>query len=452
MRQKISMICPTRERTKMLDRFVKNIFDKGTDNIKNKDYFELLLIVDNDDEQTRNFFAENLSEYPTIKMINRERSEFFNRDYINFGASKTSGDLIWGVADDVELSTDNWDAVLLDKVNKFESYVNKGYLANVFYDWTPWEMAYLINTDCSDGDFERYDFCRCSFPILTREAFNKLGIFVPHEWKSWGADYGLGEIFRRAGRVLSLPEIKVAHMTWNNNNKVFFREKDSTNETTEKRSSECDMVGAIVPKEEDVINKYLEILTDETYGCLYLDSGHTSKKDHSSRISFEVFENPLGTLRLEIQSIEKIFNEVLQEASIVPVQCPKCKFVDFDPRTFPHGTRDRWLKAATPPCATHGPLEWNTLSPANDDKYCKEYKMLLSCNVEGCDVVHDLTGQMLSCPIPTCDYKGLFNFEVYKMVDARYKAKNLHTRLNSLKQKHNDTVKLLRTATTRPMS
>ena len=72
MRQKISMICPTRERTKMLDRFVKNIFDKGTDNIKNKDYFELLLIVDNDDEQTKDFFAESLSEYPTIKMINRE--------------------------------------------------------------------------------------------------------------------------------------------------------------------------------------------------------------------------------------------------------------------------------------------------------------------------------------------------------------------------------------------
>ena len=421
MRQKISMVCPTRERTIMLDKFVKNVYNKGTKELSSEDCFELLIIADNDDRETIEFFNKELSAYKTVKLITRERSSFFNKDYLTFGASNSSGDLIWGIADDVEILVNNWNEVLLNKVNKFESLVDSGTLANHFYNWKPNDLAYYINLDCGDGDFQNYSICRCSFPILTREAFEKLNFFAPHAWKFWGADYGLGEIYRRAGRVLSLSEIKVAHWSWANNNSEYLREKDSTNKNSEEISSECGMVGALYRKEEDVINKYVEILTDKDY----------IKKYIPSRIGFEVLANPINELASEIFALRKAYDEMQEKAAEVAMECPKCKFENYH------------FEFEAPTCPIHtDPME-SEIWKIDDKEYSKEYGLTLSCSAEECKVVYTVTEQPLSCPNPVCDYEGLFDFQLHKTIDAQQKSQNLQNRLNSLIQKYNDMKKIL---------
>jgi hypothetical protein len=424
MRQKISMICPTRGRPKMLERFVNSLYERGSNNLSNTGVFELLLIVDDDDDETIEFYNNNLFKNKTIKLITRERSKFFNRDYLTFGASRSSGDLIWGIADDVEIIADDWDKVLLDKVNKFEQLIERGTLANYFYNWKPGKKAYYINIDCNDNDFQNFSICRCSFPIITREAFEKLKFFAPHEWKFWGADYGLGEIYRRAGFVLSLSEIKVAHWSWANNNSQYTRNKDDTNKNSEKISSECDMVGAVYKKEEDVINKYVNILRDNNY----------TRKYSPSRISFEILASPLQSLIHEINSIDEDFNKQLKLSMEVPMSCPKCELEDISVPDFP-----------APLCPKHlDRIDMSThFARVNSDEYSKEYNLLISCNVEGCDTVFDITNETLNCPNPVCDYVGPFKYELYKTLDSKQKAQNLFDRKKSLIQKYNDMVKLL---------
>tara|TARA_Y100000034_G_C6906261_1_gene420665 strand:- start:1455 stop:2747 length:1293 start_codon:yes stop_codon:yes gene_type:complete len=411
MRQKISMICPTRERTKMLDRFVKNIFDKGTDNIKNKDYFELLLIVDNDDEQTKDFFAESLSEYPTIKMINRERSEFFNRDYLNFGASKTSGDLIWGVADDVEIITDNWDLVLNKRVNEFESYVNQGYLANMFHNWMPEEMAYLINIDCDDGDFELYEFCRCSFPMITREAYQKLNLFLPIEWKFWGADYGLGEIYRRAGKVLSLEEFQVAHWTYNNKNEAYRREEDEINKRTKALSGACTMLDASFREQEAVINKYVKMIREKR-GPYF----------PPSKISLANITSPLEELIQEIAGLKIEIKKYAKEMKHISVDCPEC----LD-RLLPLTTKEYEYMNGEYTCPLH------PVPMSQCQLFIEDDKITSSCAQPECDWNTNLLDEEYLCEI--CGYKGKFIFYIENLLNAAGRHNNLSRRYAGLIKK-----------------
>lgn len=419
------MVCPTRDRISMLKRFVKNLYERGTESLLNPDAFELLVIADNDDNETKDFFNNNLSNYETIKLITRERSRSFNKDYMTFGASKSSGDLIWGVADDVEILTNDWNQVLLDKINKFESLINGEALANHFYNWKPEELAYYINIDCSDGDFENFSICRCSFPIITREAFQKLNFFVPEEWKFWGADYGLGEIYRRAGRVLSLSEIKVAHWSWANNNSEYKREKDSTNKNSEKISSECDMVGAVYQKEEDIILKYAGLLIEN----------NRPRKYAPSRISFEVLADPLPSLKNEIELLDKDHQKFVQLSKEIAIVCPKCKF---------DGYKSSAGFINPDPCPTHGGSTIHfDYFPKNGDEYCKDYDLWSYCGVEGCDIAFNMTKKPLTCPNPSCDYRGPLDYELYRTIGSRQKAENLNNRMHSLIQKLQDMLELL---------
>ena len=423
MRQKISMICPTRGRPEMLERFVNSLYERGSDNLLNTGVFELLLIVDDDDDETIEFYNNNLFKNKTIKLITRERSKFFNRDYLTFGASKSSGDLIWGIADDVEIIVDNWDDVLLNKVNEFEKFVEHGQLANHFYCWKPGQKAFYINIDCGDNDFQDFSICRCSFPIITREAFEKLNFFAPHEWKFWGADYGLGEIYRRAGFVLSLSEIKVAHWSWANNNSDYVREKDETNKNSENISSECEMVGALYKKEEEVINKYVNILVNN----------NVYRKYAPSRISFEAMADPINYLASEMISLKKSYDLIEPICTQVIMECPKCKFEGIN------------MESMKPPSCPHHPDRPMVarIMAKNNNKHCKDFDLWTDCAVEGCDVSHFVSGQKYYCPNPSCDYAGLFDFELHKTLDARLKLHNLHNRLKSLTQKFNDMLKLV---------
>ena len=418
MRQKISVFCPTRNRISMLDRYIKNIFEKGSEKLKDNKFFELLIAVDDDDFATIEFYNQNFSNHETIKMLTRERSKHFTKDYWTFSCEQSSGDLIWAGADDVEIFTDNWDEVLLNKVNKFESLIKKQALDNYFYNWEPNELEYLININCSDGDFERYDFLRCSFPILTREAFNKLGFFVPHEWMFWGADYALGEIFRKAGKVFSLGDIKVGHWTYTNANENFDREKDITNQETEETSKNCQMANARYKKQENIIDAYSQLLM---------------KKDkmryEPSKISLESIKEPQTFLYKEITFIAKEAEELAKLGLAIVIECPKCKFENY-----------HLIETELPMCPVHKnpALEYNIKSNLEDDPADEfsEYEVELKC--PDCDYLVDLENAKTfnSCPNPKCDYEGKLDILCNTTVDFRLKHSDLTERWNRLVEKY----------------
>jgi len=323
MRQKISMTCPTRDRVAMLERLINNIYAKGTEKLNSKDYFELIFVVDNDDVKTLSFFNEAKNLPSTIKVLLRERSEWFNRDYPNFAAAHTTGDLIWGIGDDIEIQVENWDQLLLEKANLFENYIKRGSLENEFYNWPKQDLAYLINIDCQDGDFENYLICRPSFPIITREAYETIGFLVPPEWKFWGADMALGEMFRRANRVLTLGEFKIGHWTYNNKNKHFYREEDKINQNTKSALESCPMTKLSFEETESIINSYAAPLN----AC--------DQKFFPSRIVLSVFEEAPedGISRLAFQRLgeegtflKNKLNHAILHKDRWHIICPECAY------------------------------------------------------------------------------------------------------------------------------
>ena len=417
MRQKISLICPTRERTKMLDRLVKNIFNKGTSNLNDEGHFELLLIVDNDDSKTKDFYPKKLKKYATIKLISRERSTFFNRDYMTFGAQNSSGDLIWGIGDDMEIVTDNWDQILINKINIFEKLVSDGVLSNNFYGWSRYDFAYLINIDCGDGDFQIDKFCRCSFPIITREAFQKLNFFTPPEWKFWGADYGLGEIYRKCGRVFSMHELKVVHWSHKNNNKKYIREKDIINSNSQKISESCPMTKASYKRQEEVINKYVDyFIGDKNIEQVY----------YPSRVSTEILFNPLKGLREEIINLQNEFLEEEKTVNEIAAECPACKFEDYN------------FEMQIPECPDHGLGSlWSVIWKDTDRFGNIELKSTQYCSQEGCDYKIDITSISIKCPNPKCEYEGLLDYKLQDTIDSHARHNNLKRRIDVLIIKHN---------------
>jgi len=415
------MVCPTRQRVDMLQRMMNSIFEKGSENLFHEEYFELLLIVDNDDTETINFYNENYLDHQTIKMLVRERSEWFNRDYLTYGAIKSSGDLIWGIADDIEILTHNWDKLLISKVLEFENIVRSKVLDNYYYNWEPDEMAYLIAVDCSDGDFEHYDFCRPSFPIITKEGVEKLGFFAPPEWKFWGADYAVGQIYRKAGKVFHLPDIKVAHWTFSNVNEDYVREKDTTNQETEETSRNCKMTSARYRKQENIIDAYSNLLMKKD-----------KRRYEPSRISLESLLEPSISLYKEISYIKKAAEQLHVQCGSIVVECPKCKFEDF------------YLSdTSLPTCPVHQnpKLEYDIKVAGlsadeieGHEEAFSQYEMELKC--PECDYLVDLEKELNSCPNPQCDYVGKFDFMLEITIDFRLQYKDLIERYNRLAEKY----------------
>lgn len=57
---------------------------------------------------------------------------------------------------------------------------------------------------------------RFSFPVLTREAYRRLGYFMPEKLRGLWADTWLHDLGRRAGCLRYFPEYKVEHLHWSN--------------------------------------------------------------------------------------------------------------------------------------------------------------------------------------------------------------------------------------------
>ena len=174
---KISVLCPTRERPELFARMIDSAFETGGQD------FEVLCYVDEDD--------------PT-----REEYDRFNGRIVvgpsngvgrawNRLAREAWGDLLMMANDDLVFRTDGWDARLAAAIDE------RGPSDGVFVAWA----------DDGAPGCER----RCAFPIVSRRWIETLGQFVPECFNFLYHDTWVHDVGRLVDRLIYVADVVIEH-------------------------------------------------------------------------------------------------------------------------------------------------------------------------------------------------------------------------------------------------
>ena len=218
---KIDLLIPTRKRDGLLRGFVESVDKMTTD----KDCITLNYMVDNGDQETEPYVKALVDQYKHIKSeihyINRQNDiwEFnLNEQYYNYVARKVKGDLLFVVADDLELTSLGWDQDVITEVTNF----------TVKYPDKIFCISLLDNTKPPSHKLPKF----ACFPMYTKEARDALqkthcGGILHAAIKTWGADYISYVIFQPIDRLL------IMHNKNYINHKSFHTKQVEVDETNE---------------------------------------------------------------------------------------------------------------------------------------------------------------------------------------------------------------------------
>jgi len=180
---RISLIVPTRRREQLFREFIHSVWEMTY----HKKDIDLHIICDDDDTQSLDYVLATRKEYIKldfhVHLVKRKNTiqEFnINEDYYNFAARIAQGDLIWILADDLEIVTPNWDVDLITEVNNF----------SVKYPDKIFTISILDNTKPPSHKLKKFG----CFPCFTKEAKNALektnnGGILHRGIRTWGADF-----------------------------------------------------------------------------------------------------------------------------------------------------------------------------------------------------------------------------------------------------------------------
>ena len=192
---KISILLPTRKRTQTLVNSLNSLLANAADTSR----IEILIAYDDDDDESRDFFANTWADYigqcsATSKVFETERFGYLRLyKYVNFLAEQATGDWIMFWNDDALMLTENWD----DEIVKHDGWFG------------------LLRMPCVTMN---HPFAL--FPIIPREWIDVFGRVSPVNHSDWW----IYNVTAPAGRLLNLP-VQVYHdradVTGNNNDETF---------------------------------------------------------------------------------------------------------------------------------------------------------------------------------------------------------------------------------------
>lgn len=194
---KFSLILATRKRTVLLKDLLNSI--KTTSSFPKE--IEIVIVYDNDDEETKSNIKifENIICDFKFKFIERKRSSNLNNDYINFAASHSTGKYIFILNDDVVFLSKDWDEKAFVKL---EDYVKEN------------NIVYGLTDDGMEDLKKKQRLKYTGFPIISRHSFNTLGYAMHPDFKGWGADIHLYDLYSSISRVCDLTnEVKLLHVS-----------------------------------------------------------------------------------------------------------------------------------------------------------------------------------------------------------------------------------------------
>lgn len=186
--KRFSLLVPTREREQLANKFMNSIWTNTT----HKHNIEILFLCDNDDGGSQNYVIYLQKKFSAIdiKLINRDRTEFINKDYYNYLADRAEGEYLWVLADDLEIVRPNWDEIVYNNIQNFLADKPDKIVCVSIKDNTPPPSHRLPKFPC--------------FPMFSRQAKDFFGWILHPAPPNWGADYIVYMIYRPANRLLEI--------------------------------------------------------------------------------------------------------------------------------------------------------------------------------------------------------------------------------------------------------
>ena len=197
---KISILLPTRERSKKFNRMLNTLINTCNDISR----IEILLLIDGDDKEInlyKKILREKIYEKLNIKIIIKDLKTHALRN--NFLAKMCNGEIIFPINDDMIFVSKKWDEV-----------IDKEFSKNV--QNRPFCLWIKSNV--------KYRYLHCDYPIINREWYNRLGYVGSENFNFWYLDTWICDLSILSGRYIATPDITVDQLSANR----FQKEIDDT--------------------------------------------------------------------------------------------------------------------------------------------------------------------------------------------------------------------------------
>lgn len=190
-----SIVLASRERSQLLVALTKSI----AENTHDLSQIELLVAIDDDDPESHDAARHIHGWFPWARFFSRPRSEWLNRDYLNWVYEKNgTGKYIIICNDDCLFRTQNWDQIALAKLEDYLKDKPDGIVYGYLEDKLTFKHGYGF----------------CCFPLISRAGFLALGWAIVPVFRGWNADLWLWKTYLAVDRVCNIGEVVIEHMAY----------------------------------------------------------------------------------------------------------------------------------------------------------------------------------------------------------------------------------------------
>ena len=188
---KISLLLPTRERSKKFERLLMSLIKT----CKYQDRIEILLLLDEDDKEINEFrkiIKNDIFKFlKFILIIKNLKSHAIRNNYL---AKLSTGNIIFPINDDMIFISEKWDYFIDKEFSK----------TNMDKPFCVWIKSNV-----------KYSYLHCDYPIINKSWHKKLGYVGSENFNFWYLDTWICDLSMRSGRYIITPNIKVDQLSAN---------------------------------------------------------------------------------------------------------------------------------------------------------------------------------------------------------------------------------------------
>mgnify|MGYP001222373809 FL=1 len=188
---KISLLLPTRERSKKFERLLLSLIK--TCQYQNR--VEILLLLDEDDKEIDRYKEiikkEIFRSLNFIFIIKNLKSHAIRNNHL---AELSTGNIIFPINDDMIFVSKRWDYFIDREFSKID-------MDRPFCIWIKSNI--------------KYSYLHCDYPIINKSWHKRLGYVGSENFNFWYLDTWICDLSMRSGRYLITPNIKVDQLSAN---------------------------------------------------------------------------------------------------------------------------------------------------------------------------------------------------------------------------------------------
>ena len=188
---KISILLPTRERSKKFKRMLKSLVSTCSDQSR----IEMLLLIDEDDSELqlyKDIIKKDIFNKINFKLYIKNLNTHAIRN--NFLVKASTGEIIFPINDDMIFVTNDWDNVIDKEFSKI----------NNDYPYCLWIRSNI-----------KYRYLHCDYPIINKSWYKRLGYVGSENFNFWYLDTWICDLSFRSGKFIASPYIKVDQLSAN---------------------------------------------------------------------------------------------------------------------------------------------------------------------------------------------------------------------------------------------